>query len=557
MSTTIDRTALSRQDRNRATTAPRLEPPPVAPAPAPTRRRWLVLAGLVTAALLEVMDVSIVNVALPQMSGNLGTTITQIAWVATGYTLANAVVLPMTAWLAHRFGRKRYLLVSVAVFTAGSLLCGFSSSLTEIILWRVLQGAAGAALISTAQATIVEIFPAGEQSLVQSIFGFALLAAPAFAPWLGGWITDNYSWPWVFFINIPIGLAAAAVVGLSLQDPPEHQGDAKAAADWVGIGLLAAGLGCLQFVLEEGQPRDWYEDSTITWLTVIAVAALLALVAWELWPGNKQPIVDLRVYKERSLSTGVLLSFVTGFGLYGVAFLLPQFLQDVLSLTPTASGAALIPEGLATLAAVVVAGLLLERKIDPRLIIGAGLLTAAAGLWDLTHLSPLSSLADTRLGVALEGAGAGFLIIPVSVAAFGDLKGMQIGQGAAQLGLGRQLGGAFGIAILTTTVVQMTARHRAEMVTHLFSGSLQLSERLAGTVQALTARGYSSASAPQAALHLLDISVQGQASALAYLDAFRLLCLAYLVSLPLLLLLKRGNPIKRSDPKAGSVPAGH
>ncbi len=510
----------------------------------PAHFRWLVLAGLVVAALLEVVDVSIVNVALPQMAGNLGATGDQIAWVATGYTLANAVVLPMTAWLSQRLGRKRYLLLSIALFTLGSLLCGLSRNLGEIILWRIGQGMAGAALISTAQATVVEIFPASQQGLVQSVFGFSVLLAPAVAPWLGGWITDNYSWPWVFFINIPIGLAAFAFVGSFLHDPPEHQGGTAASgpADWLGIGLLATGLGALQYVLEEGQRQDWFGSVLIARLSLLSVVSLTALIFWELSPRNCHPVIDLRVYKERSLAAGVPLNFATGFGLYGLAFVLPQFLQNVLDLTPTASGAALIPEGLATLAAVVLCGTLLNKKIDPRLLIAAGLAAGAWGLWDLTHLSPQSGLGNTLLGVLLEGAGVGFLIIPISVAAFGDLHGAQIGQGAAQLGLGRQLGGAFGIAILQTTIVRASDSHRTALVTHLYAGSLPLSERLSAAASALTAHGMSAASAPLAALGLLEQTIRQQALALGYLDAFRLLCFAYAAALPLVLLLKRPSP---------------
>ena len=523
--------------------------------PSPIHFRFLVLAGLVVAALLEVVDVSIVNVALPQMAGNLGATADQIAWVATGYTLANAVVLPMTAWLSQTLGRKRYLLLSIAVFTLGSLLCGLSRSLGEIVLWRIGQGMAGAALISTAQATVVEIFPVSQQGLVQSVFGFSVLLAPAVAPWLGGWITDNYSWPWVFFINLPIGLAALALVGLFLHDPPEHSGAVKPGqtdvgpADWLGIGLLMTGLGALQYVLEEGQRQDWFGSVLLVRLLLLSVVSLIGLVFWELSPRNCHPVVDLRVYKERSLAAGVPLNFATGFGLYGLAFVLPQFLQNVLSLTPTASGAALVPEGLATLAAVVLCGTLLDKKIDPRLLIAAGLAVGAWGLWDLTHLSTQSGLENTLPGVLLEGAGVGFLIIPISVAAFGNLKGAQIGQGAAQLGLGRQLGGSFGIAILQTTVARAADSHRAALVAHLYAGSWLVSDRLAETASALTAHGMSAASAPLAALGLLEQTLRQQALALGYLDAFRLLCFAYTAALPLVLLLKR--PDSAAKPALG------
>jgi DHA2 family multidrug resistance protein len=481
----------------------------------------LVLAGLVAAALLEVMDVTITNVALPQMAGNLGATTEEIAWVSTAYTLANAVLLPMTAWLAHRFGRRRYLLASIAAFTLGSFLCGLSHSLPEIIAWRVLQGASGAALISTGQATLVQIFPAREQGLVQSVFGFSLVASPAFAPWLGGWITDNYLWPWVFFVNVPVGLAAALLVGGFLHEEERgRMGKGAGPVDWAGIGLLAAGLGSLQYVLEEGQRHDWFRDRGIAVLSIIAGASLTALLAWELWPGNRSPIMDLRVYRERSLSTGVSLSFATGFGLYGGAFLLPQFTQNVLGFTPTAAGLALIPEGVATLVAVALCGVLLGRGLDPRWPIAAGMGLAGAGLWLLTGLTAQSGLADTRLGLIVEGAGVGLLIIPISLASFGDLRGRQIAEGAAQ--------------------------HRAALVSHLDAGSLPLAERLTGLTGHLAAQGLGAMEAQRASLAMLNGVVQRQALTLAYLDAFWLLCASYLLCIPSVLLLKRPSPEAKS-----------
>lgn len=511
----------------------------------PVRHRGLILVGLVVAALLEVMDTTIINVALPQMAGSLGVTSVQIAWVSTGYILANAVVLPMTAWLSERLGRRQYLLASILLFTVASFLCGLSHFLIEIVFWRIVQGAAGAALISTAQAVVVRVFPKEQQGAVQSVFGLSLLAAPAIAPWLGGLITDHYSWPWVFFVNLPIGALAAVLIGFFYREPRCEGQRTSVPADGLGIFLLVAGMGSLQYVLEEGQRQDWFSDRSIVILSITAAVSLTGLIVWELWPANRSPLVDLRIYRERSLSSGVSLNFAAGFGMYGIAFLLPQFTQMILGLTPTAAGAALIPEGVATIGAVAVCGLLLNRKADPRPLIGLGLVLAGAGAWLMTLLTAQSGIEDMWLPLILEGAGIGFLFIPVSLVAFADLEGAQIEQGAAQLGLGRQLGGAIGVALLGTTFARMTAEHRAVLVSHIVAGSPPLMGRLSVISGSLVSHGYSLAQAQLAALKVVDNAVQAQAMTLSYTDAFWLVCISYLLSLPLILSFRKPREQKQ------------
>lgn len=508
--------------------------------------RWIILVGLISAVIMEALDTTIINVALPQMGGNLGATPNEIGWVSTGYILSVVIVLPLTAWLAARFGRKRYLVTSILLFIFASFFCGTSRSLGELVFWRVLQGIGGGALLSTAQATLLEIFPQSQQGLVQSLFGFGVVVAPAVAPMLGGWLTDNYSWPWVFFVNLPIGLVSAFLVTTYLQDS-QYKNTSAGTVDWAGIGLLAVGLASLQYVLQEGQLNDWFGSALITRLAALAAAALLSFVAWELWPGNRQPAVNLRVLRDRNLLGGSLLGGAMGFGLVGGLFIFPLFVQGILGFTATETGVILFPAGLAILAGIVVCGALIQKGFDPRILIGVGIAIFIAANWSLGHLSPQSDAHSTLLGQVLRGLGIGCLFIPVSVTAYSTLKGAQIAQGTALWNLSLQLGGSLGIAALNTYVVNMTAYHRAVLTGHLFSGDAAFAERQSGLSQSLVAHGYGLAQAHATALNILDRTVQAQAQTIAYNNAFVLIGIAFAFTFPVIFLLQR--------PKPGAAPA--
>ncbi len=510
------------------------------------KRRWWILLGLIMAAALEILDTTVVNVALPQMSGNLGATTDEIAWVSTGYILSNVIVLPMTAWLSGRFGRKRYLMASILIFNIARFMCGLSGSLGEIIFWRLVQGAGGAALISTAQSTIVEIFPRSQIATVQSIFGLGLIVTPTLGPVLGGYITDNYSWRTIFFIHVPLGIASLAMVGAFLQDSV-HQKRVNT-VDVLGIILLALGMGSLQYVLEEGERYDWFQDPWIARLAVIAAISLVGFVWWELTSRNKAPILDLRVLRDRSLSASVVLGLVLGFGLYGGVFIYPLFVQGILGFTPTETGLALLPGGLMTALSVIIIGRLLQRGFDPRVSIIVGMFIYIYAMWLLGHLTTQSGEADTQLGLMVRGFGLGLVFIPITTVAFAGLQGADIAQGAALYSLMRQLGGSFGIAVLNTYIVKMTAFHRANLVSNLYSGDSTLQGRLSGTAHALVSAGYGPAEAQAAALHLIDRTVQAQAATMAYNNAFILLGISFLAALPAALLLKRAK-------KGGAAPA--
>ncbi len=496
------------------------------------------------AAALEILDTTVVNVALPQMSGNLGATTDEIAWVSTGYILSNVIVLPMTAWLSGRFGRKRYLMVSIVIFNIARFMCGVSGSLSEIIFWRLVQGAGGAALISTAQSTLVEIFPRSQLPTVQSIFGLGLIVTPTIGPALGGYLTDNYSWHMIFFIHIPIGIASLALVGLFLQDS-KHQKRVDT-VDVPGILMLAAGMGSLQYVLEEGERYDWFDDAWITRLAVIAVVSLVGFVWWELTPRNKAPILDLRVLRDRGLAGSVVLGLVLGFGLYGGVFIYPLFVQTILGFSPTTTGLALIPGGLLTAVAVILCGQLLQRGSDARILIIGGMFIYIGAMWMLGHLTTQSGQSDTQLALMVRGFGLGLVFIPIQTVAFAGLEGAQIAQGSALYNLMRQLGGSFGIAVLTTYITNMTQYHRANLVSDLYSGNSVYESRLSGAVGALIGDGYSLSAAQAGAQRILNQAVQAQATVMAYDNAFILLGITFLIAMPAVLLLRK--------PRRGAAP---
>ena len=504
--------------------------------------RWIILVGLITAAIMEVLDTTIINVALPQMAGNLNATTDEIAWVSTGYILSNVIVLPMTAWLGQRFGRKRYLVFSIGLFIVASFFCGTSKTLIELVFWRILQGAGGAALLSTAQATLRQIFPREQQGIVQTIFILGIVAAPTLGPLAGGYITDNYNWPWVFYVNIPIGLVSAFLVGNYLKDPPNSQ---KAGPiDIAGIALLTVGLGSLQYVLEEGRRDDWFNSPSITYLAILAVVSLSAMLCWELSPRNKAPVVDFHVLKNRDLAAGLVLFLTLGFGLYGGLFIFPLFTQTVLNFSPTATGLVLLPGGLATAVAAMICGRITslpKPPVDIRFLILVGMGIFTVSMWMLGHLTTASGEPDTRLALIIRGFGLGFLFTPINFVVFASLKGPETQQASGLINLARQLGGSFGIAVLNTYVYNMQAYHRANLVANLYSGNQIYVEKLAGTAGSLLSHGSSLVTAKMQAVVVADHNLMLQAATMAYNDAFLLLGLTFLFSVPAVFLLRKAK----------------
>jgi MFS transporter, DHA2 family, multidrug resistance protein len=503
--------------------------------------RWLILLGLITAAIMEVLDTTIINVALPQMAGNLGATMQEISWVSTGYILSNVVVLPMTAFFTERFGRRRYLTASIILFAVASFLCGTSHSLVELVVWRVLQGAGGAALLSTAQATIRQIFPREQQGLVQSVFLLGIIVAPTLGPTLGGWITDNYTWNWCFFINVPIAIASTFLVTTFLHDPPGQQ-RRPGRVDWLGISLLTVGLGSLQYVLEEGNQDDWFASSTILRLSILAAVCLVTMVWWELTPRNKHPIINFGVLRNRELAASIFLFIALGFGLYGGVFIFPLFTQNLLHFTPTETGLALLPGGLATAVTALVCGQLLNGArplVDSRVLIALGVAIFVVSMWDLGHLTTAAGEPDVRLALIVRGAGLGFLFTPINHVAYASLKPAEAQQASGLINLARQLGGSFGIAILINYVTVHAQYHRVDLLANVYPGQPLMDERLRAMTANLVAHGYNPEAAQRGALALLDQQVMRQASMLSYNDAWMLLLITFIAVSPAILLLRR------------------
>ena len=529
-------------------------PPANAPArPEPESEveeyRWFILLGLITAAVMEVLDTTIINVALPQMAGNLGATIQEIAWVSTGYILSNVVVLPMTAFFTATFGRKNYLSFSIILFIVASFLCGTSNSLGELVLWRVVQGAGGAALLSTAQATLRQIFPREQQGMVQAIFMMGIIVAPTLGPTLGGWITDNYHWGWCFFINVPIGIVAVFLVTTFLHDSP-HAKRRTGSVDWLGIGLLTAGLASLQYVLEEGREKDWFNDMLIVRLSILAAICLATMVWWELSSRNKHPVVNFRVLKNRDLAGSIFLFVTLGFGLYGGVFLFPLFTQNLLHFTPTETGLTLMPGGIATACTAILCGRLLNGArplVDARILIYLGIAIFVYSMWKLGHLTTVAGEADARYPLIIRGVALGFLFTPINNVAYANLKPSEAQQASGLINLSRQLGGSFGIAVIGTYLESRTALHRADLVANTFATNPLFIERFQGAIAHLVTLGYSYVKAQAAALAMLDQQVMAQALMLSYNDTWMLILKSFIVTAPAILVIRK--------PK-GHAPAG-
>ncbi len=505
--------------------------------------RWVILVAIMLGTILEVLDTSIVNVAVPTMMGNLGATVDQIAWVSTGYIVANVIVLPLTGWLSNQFGRKRYLTFSIILFTVASLLCGLSRSLNELILFRIIQGAGGAALLSTAQATLFEVFPKKQVPMIQAIFSIGVVAAPTFGPTLGGFIVDAYSWPWVFFINIPIGIVAA-ILGYSFLKDSKFQ-RAKTSIDLYGIGFLAVGLGCLQTVLEKGDREMWFESNLIVTLTIISAVSLIAFLYWEL--RCPYPAVNLRVLKHRGLSAGVLYAGVLGFGLYGGIFILPLYLQNIRQFDAAQSGLVLMPGGLMTIFCLPFMSKLVQ-KVQPRYLLAIGTPMFALSMYAFRTITNQTSEAQIYMPLILRGFAISMMFLPLTISSLGSLKPSEVPAGAGLFNLMRQLGGSAGIAFLSTQLDQQSSAHRAALVDHITAYSPATQQRITDLNNLFMSKGASLQVAQQRTFALIDKVVTRESTIQAFGDCFVIIAIAFAMALPLLLLFEKPVAQKNAAP---------
>lgn len=399
-----------------------------------------VMLGLIMA----IIDASIVNVALNDMAGNLGSSVDEIGWVATGYILANVIVMPLNGWLTARFGRRNFYAACVAIFTLSSLLCGTATNVWQLVFYRVIQGLGGGALQPTAQAILFESYPPERRAGAMAIFGLGAMVGPALGPTLGGIIVDNYSWPLIFYINIPIGIVAFLMTLAFIRDPVYLKRDTSS-IDYVGLGLLTAGVASLQYVLERGQREDWFSSTTIVLLAIVAVVSLVVFCVKEWY--DPKPLVNLRVFKSRAFTAGNLIGVVTGFGLFGTALVIPLFLQNVLGFTATETGFALLPGAIATAVSMPIASRLVA-KIDGRLMIAFGMVVFAISAWWMGGLNQSSGYWNVFWPRAVQGFALGFLFVPLSTATLGEIARAQMANATGIYTLVRQLGGSLGIAIL-------------------------------------------------------------------------------------------------------------
>ena len=510
-------------------------PPAVADAD-PYRNRYLIAIAVTLASVLELIDTSIVNVALPDMMGNLGATLDEIAWVSTGYIIANVIVIPMSGWLSAYFGRRKYLAGSIMLFVVASFLCGAAHSLVELVAFRIVQGVGGGALLSTAQATLFEAFPPDEVGIGQAIFGVGVMVGPTIGPTLGGWIVDNYQWPWIFYINVPLGILAAILV-LTYVRNASHQARSRT-VDVAGIALLAVCIGSLQWMLERGERNDWFESPFIVTLLVVSITAGVLLVWRELTA--KEPVIDFRVLKSRQLTGGVLIAAMLGLALYGSVFVLPIFLQQLHGMTAWQTGKIILPGALASAVTMGIVGRNAGR-LDARITVTAGSFLFLLSMWMLSRLTLDAGAGDMFWPLIWRGTGLGLIFVPLTNATMADLETERLAQGTGMFNLTRQLGGSLGIAVMATLLGRFAAQNRAALVSHLASGDAGSTARLAALTQGMVAKGASLVVAKQQALALLDAQVMAQANVLAFSRIYVLSGLLLCAALPLLFLFKTGK----------------
>ncbi len=495
----------------------------------------IIVFTTISAAIMELIDTSIVNVALTEMAGNLGATIEDVSWVITAYAIANVIIIPMTGFLSQYFGRKNYYLYSILIFTAASFMCGNSSTLWELVLWRFVQGIGGGALLSTSQAILFDTFPIDQRGTASAVFGMGIVMGPTLGPTLGGLIIDHYSWPLIFNINIPFGILAAFLTYSFIDDSVHHSG--KPVIDWTGILLLVIGIGSLQYVLERGEAKDWLEDGGIRILAISAVVGIVSFIWWEL--KQEHPVVNLRLLKDPNLTLTTILTFISGFALFTSIFIYPLLLQRVLGYTPTMVGMSLMPSALASLIVMPIVGKRLQAGDSPKLfIIGGFILVMVYGVMLYNRTNINVGMDDFFLPLMVRTAGISMMAVTLTNQAVVGLHPRDIPQGVALNNMMRQLGGAFGIAIINYFVSQRFAIHRNDLISNITTDSLNFLDKNTSIVHGLMSKVAVPAMAQQQAYQLMDLNVMKQAYLLTYADAFLFSVVVVLAVFPFIFFLK-------------------
>ncbi len=511
-------------------------------------RKFIITLTVIAAAVIELIDTSIVNVAISHMSGTLGSTLEDTAWVVTSYAIANVIIIPMTSFLAARFGRRPYYIGSIILFTIASAACGQATNIWELVAFRFIQGIGGGALLSTSQTILFETFTVAQRGFASALFGLGVFVGPTVGPTVGGWLIDNYSWPWIFYINVPIGIAAAISSYIYIKEPASAR--RADTIDWAGIGLLMVGLGSLQTVLERGETDDWFQANYIILLSVVAALALIGFIVRELTA--EHPVVDLRVLKSRSLSLAAMMTFVQGFVLFATVFLVPLYTQRLLGFTAVKTGMLFLPGAAISFIVLPLMGQMLSKGVPPQLMVLLGFASLGYFCYLLGHNDLSSGSSDFFWPIILRAVGLGLIIVPLTQLAVSGLKGAAIPQGVALNNMMRQLGGSFGIALMNTYISHRTASHRLDLVSHLAIGDPATDARLSSLTQSLIAKGTSLMDAPHRALGILELGVGRQATLLSYIDTFYLVALLCGLCIPLVIAAGRTGPL---DAKSAAAAA--
>lgn len=501
--------------------------------------KWLVAITVMLPTLIEIIDTSVVNVSLGHIRGSLSAGIDESTWTITSYLVSNAIIIPMTGWLSRLIGRKRYLIFSISLFTLSSFLCGAAWSLRSLIIFRILQGIGGGALQPISQSILLETFPRHQHGMAMAIFGIGIMFGPIIGPLMGGWITDNWSWHWIFFINIPIGVVSILMTLFFITDPPYMRG-MKMRIDYWGLVFLAIGLGCLQIVLDKGQMEDWFSSSFITWLSIISAISLTFFIIVELFA--EHPIVNLKAFKNISFSTGNIIMFFAFFNLFGSIVLLPIYLQNLMGYTATLAGLVLGPGGIATLIAMPLAGRLVT-KVNPKGVLVFGIIVAAYS----THLmSKFNLFADFNTIIwprVVLGIGMGFLFIPLTTLTMAGIRKEDMGNATAIYNLLRNLGGSFGVAFVTTILSRRAQFHQSHLVENLTPYDINYQLATKNAAEIIQYKGYVSSVIDESGLRVIYSELLRQASMMSFNDAFHLLSIFMVCILPLVVIMRRDRDL--------------
>ncbi|MGD0463948.1 MAG: DHA2 family efflux MFS transporter permease subunit [Tepidisphaeraceae bacterium] len=502
----------------------------------PSANPWMIAASVMLATFIVVLDSSVANVALPHIAGNLSATTDESTWVLTSYLVSNAIMLPASGWIARRVGRKRLLMISILVFTGASLLCGVATSMPMLIVARIIQGAGGGGMQPLAQAILLESFPRRQHGTAMAAYGVGVVVAPIIGPTLGGWITDSYTWRWIFYINLPVGLLALFMVNTFVEDPPYIRRALRGAIDYLGFGAMAIWLGTLQLLLDKGQEADWFAAAWIRWTTAVSVIALIGFILREFT--YREPIVHLRALRDRNFGVGTLITGFYGAVLYGVTALLPLFLQTLMGYPALDSGLAVSPRGVGSIVSMIVVGTLVNY-IDGRLLLACGFAILGYSTFLLSHVNLGISMVSVVVPNLINGFAGGFIFVPLTTMTMGRLRNEEMGNAAGIYNLVRNIGGSIGIASVTTFLVRGSQIHQNYLVANVAAGNPAMMETLRGLETTFSLGGMDAYTAHQKALGVLYGAIQQQASLLAYVDNFRLMGFLSLLCIPLALLFHR------------------